>query len=367
MRIPSTVHSALLALAVVVLTTGCDQSPTAPSAPTGGSTSGRTVTILEVTGPTVVGTGETPRYKAFAQYSDGTRQDVTETVQWTPGAPPGAPPQTSGHSLCFTSPGVALGVRPGETTVTVFHGMTMATRLTVGVVDPGTFEVTGVVTESGAGPLPGATVTVTTGRGQSLQTRTDADGRYGIYGVAGQVEMRVSADGFAPQVLAFVVAAHGASHHVELAPLEAAADATGVWTMTIAPSPTCRGGLPEIARAREYQIEFTQRGSRLESRLSGPTLTVHFTQPRIGTVLGSRLRLQLPGDSTYDGWTSPDIYDRLSPTEQFGFVGTLDGVVSGSAIRGTLDGDLLYFNSETDRNEPTWYCRAQDHVVVLRR
>jgi hypothetical protein len=57
----------------------------------------------------------------------------------------------------------------------------------------------------------------------------------------------------------------------------------------------------------------------------------------------------------------------LSSTEQFGFVGTIEGVASGSAIRGTLDGDLLYFNSETDRNEPTWYCRAKDHAVTWQR
>lgn len=73
------------------------------------------------------------------------------------------------------------------------------------------------------------------------------------------------------------------------------------------------------------------------------------------------------GDSDNGGWTWPDVFDRLSATEQFGFLGTVDGVVSITGLRGTFDGDLLYFNSETNRNEPTWYCRAKDHAVTLRR
>ena len=326
MRLTSTGALGRLALGMVVLTTGCDRSPTAPSAPTGGSTPGRTLRGIEVVGPTVVSTGETARYKAFAQYSDGVREDVTSAVQWAPGVPPGGSPQTCLHPLCFTVPGVALGVRPGETRVVAFDQPTMtAAPLTVGVVDPGTFEVTGVVTVPGGGPLFGATVEVTAGSGQGLQAKTDTNGRYGIYGVAGKVEVRVSAEGFAPQVLNLVVAAHGAVHAFELMPLGPMADVTGIWTMTIAPSPICQDGLPEIARGRAYQLELTQLGTRLDSRLSSPSLTVTVAQPTTGTVLGSRVRFLVPGDSDNGGWTWPDFFDRLSSTEQSGFAGFVDG------------------------------------------
>ena len=81
----------------------------------------------------------------------------------------------------------------------------------------------------------------------------------------------------------------------------------------------------------------------------------------------SRVRLQFVGDTDYGDWSSPDIYDHLSSTEQFGFDGTVDAIVAGSEIRRTLNGDLVYFNSETDKNAPGWYCRARDHVVTLRR
>jgi hypothetical protein len=259
MRLESTGALRCLALGVVVLTTGCNRSPAAPSTPVAGSTPGRTVRSIEVVGPTVVSTGETARSKAFVQYSDGARDDVTGAVQWAPGTPPGGLPQTCLHSLCFTGPpGVALGVRPGETRVFASYQRTIS-EVPVGVVDPGTFEITGAVTEPGGVPILGALVELTAGPGQGLQARTDTNGRYGIYGVAGPVQVRVSAE----------------------------------------------GGLPEIARGRAYQVEFNQVGTRLESRISGPTLTVNVPQPRTGTVHGSRVRLQLPGDTTMPGGPRP--------------------------------------------------------------
>jgi hypothetical protein len=181
------------------------------------------------------------------------------------------------------------------------------------------------------------------------------------------VELRVSADGFAPQALSVVVAGHGLTHPFALAPLEATAHVGGVWTMALAPSPTCRAGLPEIARGRLYPMEIIQLGTRLQWGISGPTLTVHHPHAMDGTVLGPRVRLQIPGDTEESGWSWPVIYDRLSSTERFGFDGTVEVTAASSEIRGTLNGDLIYLNSETDRYEPSWYCRAPDHVVRLRR
>ena len=151
MRLGSIGVRGCLALGVVVLAVACDQSPTAPSTPTGAATPGRAIRSIEVVGPTVVSTGETARYTAFAQYSDGARDDVTGAVQWA------------------------------------------------------------------------------------------------VVGLS--------------------------------------------------------------------------------------------------------------------RWSSGDPARRAYQVDSF----TVEGVVSASAIRGTFDGDLLYFNSETDRNEPTWYCRAKDHAVTLQR
>jgi hypothetical protein len=224
------------------------------------------------------------------------------------------------------------------------------------------------VTESGAGPLGGATVEVTAGTGQGLRARTNENGRYTLLGVAGPVQLRASADGFAQQVLNVVVTGHGVTHTFALTPVEATTDVAGMWTMRIVPSPICRAGLPEVARGRPYQVELIQLGTRLQLRMSGPTLTVNNPSWHGGTVLGSHVRLTFAGDTNYGEWIFPDIVDHPSSTELFGFDGTVDAIVAGSEIRGTLNGDLVYFNLETDKwEQPGWYCRARDHVVTLRR
>ena len=84
-----------------------------------------------------------------------------------------------------------------------------------------------------------------------------------------------------------------------------------------------------------------------------------------GTVLGSRLRFVFVGDSgTEEGWTYPDLIDHISATEKFGFTGWVQGPVTGPEIRATMDGDLVYFNGPIP---PAWWCRAEDHIVTLRR
>jgi hypothetical protein len=155
-------------------------------------------------------------------------------------------------------------------------------------------------------------------------------------------------------------------------PIDTPADVSGGWTMTIGPSPSCRAGLPEIARGRSYHLDFRQQGTGLQITLSAPTLKVNNPHLHAGIVLGSRIRLVVFGDTgdfsrTYVDWSAPDIVDHLGPTELFGFDGVVNARVAGSLIHATLSGDLVYHNSQTDRNEPTWYCRAQDHQITLRR
>jgi hypothetical protein len=351
---------ATLVVTFAALSSACDRSPTRPSM-TEQPSSPRTLASVQVVGPTLVTTGETARYTATAGYSDGSSEDVTRTVQWTPVSNP----QTS---LYFTQPGVAMGVHAGETVVRAFlpFGPPWGS-LVVGVLDPGTFELSGVVAESGAGALHGVTIAVVSGTGQGLQTRTDANGRYAFYGVAGRVRLRASFDGFAPEVQDRDITRHRVIANFALMPVETTADVSGIWTMTVAPSPSCRAGFPEIARDRPYQVELIQHGTRLRMHISGPALTVHNPKQHVGTVLGSRVRLVFVGDTEYGEWSAPDIYDRLSPTEQFGFDGAMEGSLAGALIRGTLNGDLVYINSETTTDEPAWYCRTNDHDVTLRR
>ena len=95
----------------------------------------------------------------------------------------------------------------------------------------------------------------------------------------------------------------------------------------------CRRGLPEIARSRT-SMELIQQSTRLEVRISSPTLRQIPTPQHVGTVLGSRLRFVLVGDSdTGEGWTYPDLIDYFSETEKFGFTGIAQGTLNSSEIR----------------------------------
>jgi hypothetical protein len=266
----------------------------------------------------------------------------------------------------FTSAGVAVADASGrgETPVSALYGGKSGS-IQVLVLETGSFKLSGVVSESGGGSLDGVTVAVLSGTGQDLQATTGGHGHYALYGVAGPVRLRAAADGFAPQVHDVVVVGNDATDTFALTRLAAPADVSGVWTMTVSPSPSCRAGLPVIARGRTYQVQFTQQDTHLQVEISSPTLQVFNPYGNDDSILGSRVRFIFVGDTDYGEWSTPALYDHLSATETFGFDGSVDGTVTGSEIRGTMNGDLVYWNAPT--YGPAWYCRATNHVVILRR
>jgi hypothetical protein len=335
---------------------GCDRSPAGPSPAGGPSPSAPIVTGLRIDGPTSVAPGESPRYAAIAEYSDGSSKDVTATASWFPAARTGFP-------ICFTDPGVAAPAERGEVTIVANASGRMA-RLNVLVLEPGTFKLSGPVSEAGVGALYGATVEVLSGIGQGLHATSNSNG-YALYGVSGPLRLRASADGFTPQIHEVVVTKNDAADSFALTPVDAPADVSGVWTMTVSPAPSCPAGLPDIARGRIYEVKLIQQGTHLQVRTSSPTLEVFNPNENYGSIFGSRVRLQFVGDTDYGEWSTPDLYDHLSATETFGFDGVADGTVTGSEIRAAMNGDLVYWNARTFA--PAWYCRATNHNVILRR
>ena len=350
----SVARAVAIVLAVTAIS-GCDRSPAGPSPGGGAPPSVPTVSRLRIDGPTSVAPGESPQYKAIAEYSDGSSKDVTATASWLPNA--------TSFPIHFTSPGAAAPAQRGEVTIVTNASGTIA-RLNVLVLEPGTFKLSGPVSEAGVGALFGATVEVLSGNGRGLQATSDSHG-YALYGVSGPVRLRASADGFAPQVHDVVVTDNGATESFVLTPTDATSDVSGAWTMTVSPSPACRAGLPDIARGRTYLLELIEHATRLQVKISSPTLQLYNPDEHSGTILGSRMRIQFVGDTNYGEWSTPDLYDHLSATETFGFDGSVDGTVTGSEIRATMNGDLVYWNGPTFG--PAWWCRATNHVVILRR
>ena len=343
----------LSSLTVMMTSSSCG-SPTSPAP---GRDEGAPFITLIVAGPSLVEPGQTVSFTATARSSDGSSHDVTARAEWWP---PGNP------SLQLTSPGVFLAVHPGEATVRAVFNRQVSS-VNVFVLEKGTFKLSGVVSELDGRLLSGVTVEVLSGTGAGLQATTDFRGEYALYGVSGPLRLRASVDGYTTQIHDVAITAHGATEVFALVPTEVPANIAGEWVMTVAPSPSCRTGLPEIAHGRQYDVKLSQEGTSLQMRISSPTLKVVGVAPLPGSVLGSRVRFLLPGDTDYGEWTSPALYDVITSSETFGFDGFADGNVTGNEIRTKLNGDLLYWNLAVPTFDPTWYCRATDHVVTLRR
>ena len=299
-----------------------------------------------------------PRTPHSRRYTEGS-DNVTATSSWNPQSnPPWSP-------IYFTAPGVALGTRPGEGIV----GRTWAAERPpwVFVLEAGTFKLTGVLSETHGQTLPGVSIDVIGGTGRGLHTTTDMNGRYTLYGVAGRVQLRASADGLAAVTREVEVLSDSESDAFVRISILAPGDISGPWTMTLSPAVNCPAGFPEIATGRTYEVRFSQTGTHLKVATSSPTLEVRNPDENYGTIFGSSLRFSFIGDTEYGGWSSADPIDHLSATERLEFDGTVVGTVTGSEIRARMDGDLVFWDEHSRGWSPSWYCRNANHLVTLRR
>ena len=333
----------------------CDGGPTQPS---------QVASSLTISGPTEATTGETLHFRATAHFPDGSSEDVTARAEWYP---------TSANSIYFTSPGVAvashMGDGLGHARYTSYRSPTDSTTRSadfrVFVLDPGTFRVTGTIT--GWGGEVGGQIDVLEGIGQGRKAfGSGVTGRYDLLGVAGLVKLQVSAGGYVSQVHEVMVTGKGAVHDFALVPLEAPVDVSGVWTMTIAASPGCPGGLPNAADRRTYTVRLLRKGiMTLSVEIASPTLRVSDSVSISGAVKGARVLLDFPDVlDDFTGEHSPNLLDRLSPTETLSFAANFTGMFTGVEIPGTMAGTLSYWKGTVD-DDPDWRCRADDHPVRL--
>jgi hypothetical protein len=293
--------------------------------------------------------GTTGQFTAVADYSDGSSTDVTTSASWQ---------SSAGNILAFTGGGTVMATGPGEAGVTATLQMTSPSQ-NVLILEPGTFRVSGTVTYSGS-PLGGAVVEVVAGIGMGRRATADfSSGGYALYGVAGAVELRVSADGFDTLTRAAVVGGHAVGDfdlHATATPV----DIAGAWAVTLTASAACSANLPEDVRQRSYAGLLKLQGPSVQLVLSGATVVSGWIQ---GTLIGRSLTLDI-------GWNSEAggdfyLYERLSPTRGLGIGGAVKATVIGQEIRGTLDGIFTMGTGAPNDNALT--CRNGSHEFVLRR
>src|SRR5262249_31367309 len=141
----------------------------------------------------------------------------------------------------------------------------------------------------------------------------------------------------------------------------------GDWTMTMSPSPSCRGRFPEWARTRTYVVTFKQSGADLVTIVSGPTVGTPYPTSS-ARLNGPDIVFGISGDTQYNGWASGALYDRWSDTEFLNVWGGITGTISGSEIDATMEGEINYWGPGSNIiTGPTVVCNAKDHVITLRR
>jgi hypothetical protein len=273
--------------------------------------------------------------RATAKYSDGPSQDITSEATWQSLKP---------EVLRFANAGSAQAVSRGETVISVeFHGA-RRTQLVL-VMEPGTFKLYGRVVEERQS-LEGAAVEVIAGTGAGLKAMTDARGQYALYGVAGSIELRVSARGFDEKTLNLSVSTHQVQNF-DLIPLAASVDLAGSWRLRISAPDDCSSKLPEDVRQREFSVSIAQDGSHFAFTPSSPTIASG--GPIDGRIFADAFSVNLSFDDYY---LTYGLLDRPSPTDWVGIRGTMEGTSTVSSVQGAFSGAFDYYRTVPESTGP---------------
>jgi hypothetical protein len=363
-RSPIRTDTACAALFLITLATSCNRVPQPSPAPGPGTT--RVTTLrLEVSTPEVIAPGAGSKLGATAIKSDGSREDVTDRTKWRSG---------DERVLRVTPEGVATGLEPGEASVFATYESPDGTRYAgarLTVLVPGTFRISGWMTDSGA-PIPQATVTVISGVGEGLSTSTLADGSFNLYGVAGRVRLQAKREGYLNHIEELDVTA-SILHIFSMTPDRERLNVAGAYTLTIGMGACDRGTspLPAELRQRRYNAAITQQDSRLTVTLSGADFVVTASHGNrfTGTIDPLGRVTFMVGDPADDYLTGPmDLVERLNQQDAFVVYGVVAAQATATTIAGTMQGYLMV----SDANDPTYFrasgaCSSSGHTIELRR
>jgi hypothetical protein len=374
MQNPSFVGGLVVAIAVVGLTSACNNEPkpiVGPGETPTGSTSPPFIVSVAINGPSSIPPGQSAQFTATSTLSDGTTQTATN-VRW------------SSHYRLFqvnASGLVTAGDRIGEDTLTAEvsspNGVARSIKELL-ILPDGTYRVVGMVTENvpPATPVVGARVEVT--NGTQVSATTDWDGRYKLYGVPGTADIRVTRDGYQPHVQRFQIAEH-VTQNFQLALSGTRLDLAGLYTLTIDAACSTSTPVPVDLRRPSYAAFLTQSGSMLEVIL---TESSRFRVNRIGRgdrfsgrvdAAGATFNL---GDNfyqyyagPYDPSTYPNVVEGLSD----GTFLVVDGTAITMATPVGLSGNLQGFLINHDSNFPGFpqrtlgTCYSSTHRFTLTR
>jgi hypothetical protein len=284
-------------------------------------------------GPRTVPPGETTQFAVRGVFSDGSTQDLTGQASWQ---------SQSRTVLSVDSRGRASGGERGATLLTaVAAGRSVSTEVLV--LPAGTFRVSVVVNEDSALALD-VRVEVVSGVGAGLVDVTPVNGRYDLYGVAGDAEIRISGNGYRDQVQRVVVTDHTALT-VQVVSSRARVDVSGSYVLTIEGDAGCRAALPPGLASRRYGAVVSQAGAEVRVLLSGADFALHGLNRNgfIGRIDGrsENIVFNLGGfsDTFYAyAYSQPDVIENMGDSIYLYFAGGAVTSVSPTRLSGFFNG-----------------------------
>lgn len=346
---PKRSTAAAIGLTFLAACGGRPGTPASPTAPMPPAPSSSLVSGIRIEGPSSIAPGASAQYRAIASFADGRTADVTGSSSWRSEAPTNFNPPV----LVVTGRGAATGSFPGEADVVVSHpdsGVpdvqapgSVTAKLRVLVLEPGTFRVSGRVTDS-RGPLPTARVAVVAGTGAGQVTGLRGDGTYALYGLTGPVTLEVSEESFQTQTRTIAVNDHQ-SVDFSLELLAGYIGVNGEWRLTLRAALSCGSDFPAEAATRTFEASMSQRGSAFTFSLGSPTVVRDTPELPFGGVGPDRLDFYLAIDA---GQTPPVwvVLDRLNSNRFVGIGGNARGLRSGNdVVVGTLSGEFSIYRA----------------------
>src|SRR5262245_60502239 len=332
-------------LALVTATLACSGHPTAPSVDP------KQVVRVVAGGPGTVAPGATIHITLFAYRVDGSSIDVTAQATWT----------SSNPEVLRVSGGDVVGVEDGEATITAQYLTFTSTRVLT-TMEAGPFAVGTTVSDDSGFSLAGARVDVLSGTGAGKFATTDSRGYCKLYGLAGPVRLQASVSGYQAATKDVMISS-SFNTVISLIPVDAPADVSGSWQMSIDASPSC-GTLPDAARHRTYVAGVEQKVSALQVQLSGATFAkdpafgdlenTFFGRAFLNTVT---LRFE-----TYQYYgLHYDLGEILPDGGVYTVVGVANGIASATSVDATLSGAI----SVTGTPQAA-ACTADHHLRLTR-
>jgi hypothetical protein len=300
--------------------------------------------------------------------------------------------QASNTSIFTVAAGLvtAAASAVGESYLTAAY-QNRSANVSVVVLPTGTGILTGLVRESSF-PIAGARIEVVGGSYAGRSTTSDGSGNYRLYGVAGDLQIRVSTVSHVPQNVRVNVAPLATPRRDQVLNFDLTSSSrvlslAGVYRATLRASGTCGSSIPADAAVRNYVATIAQEGSRL---------SVVMNSAELGTIEpgteGNRFEGRARPDSVefligsgssyyyYYYYYSWGIVERLNPPPvgpwgivqslYLTFAGTAAGPATPSTISAVLNGSLALHDAPAGfgrGRRQVSSCRARDHQLVMTR